>query len=221
MKRLNAVFLMSDASGKRALEIAQKAAIDLDVVILDDLNSLEHAFSKPYDLLLSFGTGVIVPSWILATQTVLALNVHAASPDYPGRDPHHFAVYDGATKYGATIHYMTQSVDAGPITDIEIFDVPTNTPPFKLLELANDASWKLIDRFFTVYKKQGAPHQLKNISWGSRKSTRKMFLEMCRIDLTMSPDEITRRFRSTAMPGYNNLYIDLHGHRYRIENQKV
>ena len=221
MKKLSAVFLMSDTSGKKAHDLAQEAGIDLDVVILNDLNSLEHAFSTPHNLLLSFGTGVIVPSWILAIPKLLAMNVHPASPRYPGRDPHHFAIYDGAKQYGATIHYMTQKVDAGAITDVELFDVPINISPFKLLELANDAGWKLIDRFFTVYKKQGAPLQLKNISWGSRKSTREMFLEMCRIDLTMSPDEIARRFRSTAMPGYNNLYIDLHGHRYRIEDQKV
>ena len=212
---------MSEESGHIAIGLAKRAGINLSAVVVNDQDALKNAFSTHHDLLLSFGTSVIVPRWVLATPGLLALNVHAASPNYPGRDPHHFAVYDGVKQYGATIHYMTQSIDAGSITDVELFDVSPNVSPLSLLELANNAGWRLIDRFFATYKKQGAPVQLDNFSWGKRKSTRKMFLEMCRVDLTMSQDEIDRRFRATAMPGYNNLYVDLHGHRYRIEDQKV
>jgi len=219
MKNLSAVFLMSEADGKAAHDLAKKAGVDLDIVILNDLNALEHAFSTPRDLLLSFGTGVIVPPWILAIEGLLALNVHAASPEYPGRDPHHFAVYDGVKQYGATMHYMRQGVDAGAITDVELFDVPTDISPFELLELANDACWKLINRFFSSYKNQCAPFRLDNVVWGSRRSTRKLFLELCRVDFSMSQDEIARRLRATTMPGYKNLYIDLHGFRFRIEDQ--
>jgi methionyl-tRNA formyltransferase len=218
MKRLNAVFLMSVASGQRACDLARQAGVDLDVVFVNDVDALERAFSIRHDLLLSFGTGVIVPARILAMPGLLALNVHAASPQYPGRDPHHFAVYDGATQYGATMHYMTQSVDAGPIVDTELFDVPAGVTPSGLLDLANEAGWKLIKRFFAAYKNaQGAPGPLDGLSWGQRKSTRKMFLEMCRIDPSMPKEEITRRYKATAMPGYRNLYVDLHGYRFRIE----
>jgi hypothetical protein len=115
---------------------------------------------------------------------------------------------------------MRQSVDAGPITDVELFDVPTDISPFELLNLANDASWKLISRFFSFYKKQRIPFILDNVVWGKRKSTRKMFLEMCRIDITMSENEITRRLKATAMPGYSNLYIEFHGYRFRMDNRK-
>ena len=219
MKRLNAVFLMSDTLGKRAYDLAKDLGVDLEVVILNDLNALEYAFSTPRDLLLSFGTGVIVPPWILAIEGLFAFNVHAASPEYPGRDPHHFAVYDGVKQYGATMHYMRQSVDTGPIIDVELFDVPTDISPFELLELANDACWKLINRFFSSYKNQCAPIRLGNVAWGSRKSTRKQFLELCHIDFSMSQEEIARRLRATSMPGYKNLYIDLHGFRFRIEDQ--
>lgn len=221
MKRLSAVFLMSDASRNRIFDLVKQACVDLDVVFVNDSNALERAFTMRHDLLLSFGTGVIVPAWILEMTNLLAVNVHAASPQYPGRDPHHFAVYDGATQYGATMHYMTQSVDAGPIIDVEFFDVPTTVSPFALLDLANEAGWKLISRFFTAYQSEGAPVPLDGHAWGKRKSTRKMFLEMCRIDPSMPQEEIDRRYRATAMPGYRNLYVDLHGYRFRIEDSAV
>jgi methionyl-tRNA formyltransferase len=219
MKNLTAVFLMSEADGNTAYDLAKQAEIDLDVVIVSDLNALEHAFSTPRDLLLSFGTGIIVPPWILAIEGLLALNVHAASPEYPGRDPHHFAVYDGAKRYGATMHYMSQSVDSGPISDIELFDVPNNVSPIQLLELANDSSWILIQRFFSIYKKQGAPSALNNVAWGKRKTTRKMFSELCKVDCAMSEREFERRLRSTTIPGYDNLYLELHGRRFRLDKK--
>jgi methionyl-tRNA formyltransferase len=71
------------------------------------------------DMLLSHSTSVIVPGKLLEPFGERALNIHAASPDYPGRDPHHFAVYDGVRRYGATLHRMARKVDAGAILDVE------------------------------------------------------------------------------------------------------
>lgn len=218
MEQLNAVLLMSEASCQKTRDAAIEVGIDIDFVMVSDLEALECAFSIRRDLLLSFGMGTIVPRWILDRPSLIALNVHAASPQYPGRDPHHFAVYDGAKEYGATLHYMTQSVDAGPIVDVELFDVPPAVTPSALLDLAREASFVLIRRFFQLYVEYGAPKQMDGMVWGARKSTRKMFLELCRIDPAMPKEEIERRKMATEMPGYRNLYIDIHGYRFRIED---
>lgn len=217
MKPLNAVLLMSDATSSRVCGLASKAGVLLNATTASDLETLLEAFSTPKDLLLSFGTSVIVPGRILQTPGLLAINVHAAPPGYPGRDPHHFAIYDGVTRYGATIHYMTEAVDAGSIIDTEYFDVVPDSTPSGLLELANNAGWLLISRFFERYREHGAPTPIESLSWGKRKSTRKMFMDLCQIDPSMPKEEVDRRFRATAMPGYHNLQINLHGYRFRIE----
>ncbi|WP_260293636.1 formyltransferase family protein [Sedimenticola hydrogenitrophicus] len=218
MKQLRAVLLMSETSCQKTLDAAKEAGIDLDFVMVGDLEALESAFAVHRDLLLSFGMGTIVPRWILDRPSLIAFNVHAASPQYPGRDPHHFAVYDEAKEYGATLHYMTQSVDAGPIVDVEIFDVPPAVTPSALLDLSRKASFVLIKRFFQQYVEYGAPKPMGGIVWGGCKSTRKMFLELCRIDPAMTKEEIERRKIATEMPGYKNLYVDIHGYRFRIED---
>lgn len=218
MTTLHAVLLMSEESGARLCRLANAAGISLKAEVVGDLPALIRAFDDPPELLLSFGTSVIVPAPLLELPRLLALNVHAASPDYPGRDPHHFAIYDGATKYGATMHYMTQSVDAGPIVDAEVFDVSKPVSPSELLAQANEAGWLLIARFFRRFAEQGAPAPVPSLSWGARKSTRRMFQELCRIDPAMPSEEVERRLKATAMPGYRNLYIDLHGYRFRIED---
>ena len=71
-------------------------------------------------------------------------------------------------------------------------------------------------KFFLNYQAQGAPSPLDDLEWGSLKTTRKMFIEMCRIDLTMPQEEIARRYRATSMPGYRNLYVDMLD--VRVEN---
>lgn len=220
MKRLSAVLFMSESSCQKTCDAANNSGIELDYVRAENLQTLVSAFSIRRDLLLSFGIGTIVPKWILDTPNLLALNVHAASPQYPGRDPHHFAIYDGAREYGSTLHYMTQHVDAGPIVDVETFNVPQAITPSGLLGLARESSFVLIRRFFQLYVERGAPKPMDGVVWGERKSTRKMFLELCRIDPAMTKEEVVRRKLATEMPGYKNLYIDIHGIRFRIEDEK-
>ena len=217
--KMRAILLMPSSSGADTVELAVAAGIDLDSMVVNDLKLLEKAIEFAPNLLLSFGTGVIVPPEILGLPNLLALNVHAASPQYPGRDPHHFAIYDRAREYGATIHYMTREVDAGPIVDVEMFDVPTGMTPLGLLEHANEAGLKLIARLFRRLRKNEIPGPMAGIAWGARKFTRRMFLDLCRVDCAMPAEEFTRRMSAVEMPGYNNLYIDLHGYRFRLEGQ--
>lgn len=68
-------------------------------------------------VLISYSTGVIVPPTVLSRYE-RAYNFHAATPHYPGRDPHHWAAYDGVHDYGATCHVMAAKVDAGPIIGV-------------------------------------------------------------------------------------------------------
>ena len=89
--------------------------------------------------------------------------------------------------------------------------------PASLLSLATEAGLSLITRFFQTLAEDRVPTLDRSQSWGSRKTTRKMFRELCRIDPDMPLQEFERRFRAAAMPGYGNLYIDLHGHRFHIE----
>lgn len=219
MKTLHAVLLMSDESGARLCQLANAAGILLKAEVVSDLPALTRAFNDPPELLLSFGTSVIVPAPLLESPGLMALNVHAASPDYPGRDPHHFAVYDGATKYGATLHFMTSKVDAGPIVEVKLFDVLADATPVSLLDQANQVAWVLLERLLEKLAGDRPLAPLDGINWGTRKTTRKMFLELCKVDASVTAHEFVRRLRATAMPGYNNLYLELHGHRFRLEDR--
>jgi methionyl-tRNA formyltransferase len=216
---VRAVFLMPDEFAERAYSIGVSCGLNLTSIAVSSLAELQSACAQPFDLLLSFGTGVIVPKSIIHLPNITALNIHAASPEYPGRDPHHFAAYNVVREYGATLHYMTDKVDAGPIVDVELFDIPQDASAAFLFETANEAAIELMRRFFKGYESTGAPFPRKDILWGVNKSTRAKFMELCRIDCEMPETEFLRRLKATTMPGYNNLYIDIHGYRFRLEGK--
>ena len=212
------VLLMPPEFAARAAVITSEAGLELEVRHANSMATLQAAFATPARLLLSFGTGVIVPQAILSQRGLLAVNIHSASPEYPGRDPHHFAAYDGVTEYGATMHIMTESVDSGPIVDVERFAVERDCAPIELLTRANDAGFVLLRRLCDALRVAGQLPPPIAVSWGTHRYTRKEFLELARIDCGMSVDEVRRRLRATAMPGYHNTYLVLHGHRFRLED---
>lgn len=210
---------MSEQMGILAQSLALVAGLDIVSTTVNCLKDIEMAFAKPCDLLLSFGSGVIVPQHILQSPGLTAINIHAASPYFPGRDPHHFALYHEAKRYGATLHYMIDKVDHGRIVDVERFDVPEGISAAELLAMANEAGVELMKRFFIAYAKSGAPAPRDDLTWGGQKSKRSDFVDLCRIDCGTSEAEFLRRMSSTAMPGYNNLFIDIHGYRFRLDGK--
>jgi methionyl-tRNA formyltransferase len=210
---------MSEEMGVLAHSMGVASGLDINSITVNTLDALELACTQPVDLLLSFGTGVIVPKHILDLPSIVALNIHAASPKFPGRDPHHFAVYYGAKEYGATIHYMIDKVDHGQIVDVETFEVAQGTSAAILLWQANEAAIELMRRFFNNYAAKGAPASRNDVTWAEHKSTRNEFLELCRVSCDMPEAEFSRRLVSTTMPGHNNLYVDIHGYRFRLEGK--
>jgi methionyl-tRNA formyltransferase len=74
--------------------------------------------------LIAFATPEIVSQNILEKLGYGAFNFHPGPPSYPGWAPAHFALYERATEFGATVHVMVEQVDAGPIIDVELFPIP-------------------------------------------------------------------------------------------------
>ncbi|MBS0273723.1 MAG: hypothetical protein JSR55_04825 [Proteobacteria bacterium] len=167
--------------------------------------------------LLSFSTSVIVPQDIFERFPGGAYNLHAASPRYPGRDPHHWAIYDGATEYGATLHVMGKRVDDGPIIDVELFAVAPDEKPMTLLERANVAAFEVLARNAPRLMSAKPLTSNSKLVWSGKKHSRKDFLDMCRLDASLSREEFERRVRAFDVPHHDNLSITLHGRNFRLE----
>ena len=172
---------------------------------------------KEFDILITFSTGVIIPAKNIGS-FLAAYNFHAASPEFPGRDPHHFAVYRKANSYGATAHYLTAKVDDGPIIGIENFAVDKHVSPKQLLAKANEVNLDLLKRLLPEIQKLGKLPAL-NINWGKTKTTRRDFENMCLISPDISAEELELRIRSFSSEGYQNIVLDLHGRRFILADK--
>jgi len=92
-----------------------------------DINSSEVVeIIKKYepDLIITSYFDQVVGKEVINIPKVAALNIHFAwLPDYRGPFPAIFAVLNGEKKFGATIHYMDETLDTGPIIIREWVDI--------------------------------------------------------------------------------------------------
>ncbi len=170
-------------------------------------------------LLISFGTGVLVRKELLDV-FLAAYNFHPASPDYPGLDPHHFAIYDDVCYYGATCHVMEEKVDRGAIVVVERFPVEGSPNAMELLEMALLKTFDLVDKIFCVIFEKNALPQPCGEVWSHRLCTKAQRLQMCHMALSISEEEFQKVYHA-FQEGVErkNLTIELHGHLFRYEGK--
>ena len=101
-------------------DLAQKHGIP---VMTSDVNlreNVELLRELAPDLLFSFYYRNMVRQEVLDIPRMGALNLHGSFlPKYRGRVPVNWAIINGETETGATLHYMVEKPDAGDIVDQE------------------------------------------------------------------------------------------------------
>lgn len=205
--------LLPEMHRERFLTLAQKTGLPKEAFAFastrEELDALAVTYGV-FPFLISFSTSVIVPAQYLNHPGQVAVNIHAASPDYPGRDPHHYAVYEGAIEYGATMHYMTEKVDAGAIIAVELFSVEATITPRALMLRADACAWILIEKLLS-WIQQGTVFPKSDRVWSAVKRNRKDFLRFCKIEPDMEQTELERRIRAFHVDGFTNLYTEIQG----------
>jgi len=166
--------------------------------------------------LIAFVTPEIVSSSVLAKLGYGAINFHPGPPDYPGWAPSHFALYERAMEFGATVHVMVEQVDAGPIIDVARFPVPRD---ISVLGLEGLAYAHLAQQFWRMAKSLATDPKLPPvlaIEWGSRKYSRRAYRAMCDIPLDIPKDELDRRLKVFGGNHFGiSPTINLHGIEFR------
>ncbi len=108
---------LARAHGLRTVTPAQPAAPEW----------LEAVRESAPDYLLAFYYRSMLPPQLLALPRWGALNMHGSLlPRYRGRAPVNWAIANGETQTGATLHYMVARPDAGPIVAQEAVTIGPN-----------------------------------------------------------------------------------------------
>lgn len=183
--------------------------------ILADLEALDKRMLARARLI-AFLSSVVVPNRMLSRLGFGAYNFHPGPPNYPGWMPAHFATYDRASDFGVTAHAITQQVDAGPIVGVDLFAVPPHTSVLELEKMAFVALARLFWQLAPMLATQGAPLPELPMRWRGRKSTRKMYAEMCQVAPDISKQELDRRVPVFGAGHLGiELTVNLHGYTFR------
>lgn len=168
-------------------------------------------------LIVSFLNPYILPGKILDGVEGRAYNIHPATPDYPGRDPQHFAFYDGSSTAGATLHRMEQSVDSGEILDVAEKELDRAKGVDYFIEQSQLLSIVLLLRNLPALLDDTVKAAGRYRWRMEQKRSRNDFLKMCKIEPDMDAEEIRRRIEAFSNPAYRNIYVDINGYRFKYE----
>jgi methionyl-tRNA formyltransferase len=181
----------------------------------DDLTCAWHP-ARPAARLVAFCTSVVVPADLLTTFEGRAYNFHPGPPTYPGRHPASFAIYEGASRFGVTLHEMRRQVDSGPIVGVEWFDMPPNPRLSQLEGLSFEAAVRLFQRHGPALATSLAPLPHLTEGWSGWTSRQRDFDAKCELTMDIDANELDRRYRAFADGLTGTLSLSLHGHRFRI-----
>jgi len=151
--RVVAVFTHEDKPGEN-LWFRSVAALarehDIPVFTPESLKSPEweeRIRSLKPDIIFSFYYRNMIPSRLLELAPLGAFNMHGSYlPKYRGRAPVNWAVLNGETLTGATLHHMVKRADAGDIVDQEPVTIGAEETAFQVLQKVQAAALKVLDR---------------------------------------------------------------------------
>lgn len=149
-----------------ALERAKKAGIPgyvlarsdypssqaITLALVDDLHALD------IDLVVMAGFMTIVTAELFQAYPNAVINIHPSLiPSFCGKGCYGLHVHEKALEYGvklsgATVHFVTEECDAGPIIlqkAVEVF--PDDTPEALQLRIMEQCEWKLLPQAVSLF----------------------------------------------------------------------
>lgn len=155
------VTVISNNRHARALERAKDAGVPAQCISPKDYESrdlfydalLEALNESGADLVVLAGCMVVMPEKIVRRYENRIINIHPALiPSFCGKDFYGLRVHEGVLKRGvkvtgATVHFVDQGTDTGPIILQKAVDVrPGDTPKTLQRRVMEEAEWVIMPR---------------------------------------------------------------------------
>ena len=171
------------------------------------------------DFIFSFYYRHMLPVDLLAIAPRGAYNMHGSLlPKYRGRVPTNWAVLNGETETGATLHEMAAKPDAGAIiaqTPVPILPDDTAAQVFdKVTVAAEQTLWRVLPALL----KGEAPHLPNDLAHGSYFGGRKP--EDGRLDFSQSGQQVYNLIRAVAPP-YPGAFTEIGGERFVVARARL
>ena len=144
--KLSYISAFTDNAKAKGIEICKKFNLDICVGRKDTLNEDLNKFlddNNP-DLIILSGYMKIVPELIVNKYLGKIINIHPSLlPKYPGLNTYEKVIRNNDQEHGATVHFVTEDLDEGPIILQGAFDVREGLSKRELVKLTHDAEYEI------------------------------------------------------------------------------
>ena len=106
----------------------------LPSVRVKDPSFADQVVAERVDIILNVHSMFIMNAQVVAAPRIGSFNVHPGPlPRYAGLNPVSWALYNGETSHGVTLHKIVPEIDAGPIVYQSIFEIQPGDTALSLL----------------------------------------------------------------------------------------
>ncbi len=171
------------------------------------------------DYLFSFYYRFMLPTELLETATIAALNMHGSLlPKYRGRAPVNWAVLHGEIETGATLHIMEAKPDAGDIVGQVAVPIEIHETGKEVFDKVSQAAKQVMEKALPQLMQANLARQANRLAEGSYFGGRKP--EDGRIDWTSPAMAIYNLIRAVAPP-YPGAFTDFDGKKLTIARSSL
>lgn len=185
-------------------------AEEYHIPVLDSINDMPEC-----DIIYSVQHHELLKQEHIGKARQVAVNLHMAPlPEYRGSNQFSYAIIDGQTEFGTTIHCIDTQIDHGDILFQKRFPIPANCWVHELYQLTYGASLKLFEQTLGhiisgSYK--AVPQALLEAKYGTSLHYRNEINKLKQVDLGWDKEKIERHIRATSMPGFEPPYCVVDG----------
>lgn len=216
---ISLIFTHEDSAGEQiwfssVRQLAERHGIPYLTSSINEPENVERVRQLAPQFLLSFYYRNMITPEVLEIPVKGALNLHGSYlPKYRGRVPVNWAVINGETETGATLHYMVAKPDAGDIVDQEKVVIDFTDTAHDLFGKVTEAAVSVLRRAWPRLVDGTAGRIPLDLAAGSYFGGRKP--EDGRIDWSKSAVQIYNLIRGVTHP-YPGAFTELDGERITI-----
>ena len=196
----------SDTAPDRWYESAAEIALKNDILVYAPKNINDSATVKLIkalepELIVAVYYDQILKSEVLEIPFMGCINLHfGLSEEYRGCYPTTWAIINGETKTGITIHYINEGIDAGDIISQQHIDIMPNDTGKSLYYKCTAAGIQLFNNTFPEILKGTAPRRVQ-VTTTKTKYYKREFPSQ-QIDFSKSEKEIFDHIRAIYFPPF-------------------
>ena len=177
---------------------------------------------RDWDYVFTFKTRQILRAPFLARVRRAAVNFHTSLPRYPGSGGVSWALYNGDTEAGITVHHINEKVDNGPIITTRSFPISPSDTVSSLIAKTYEHQLSVFKKTAGLLHDQGMDGLARlqdayaGEGWGPVTFRHRDLDRIKTVPLDADDLELQRRIRATSFGKYQP-YILLHGRKFVLK----